>query len=142
MMMNVEIRILTDHYPKETTWNLTDICTNTSDGTNDNDVFILRGGPYTSNSTWYSITHELPTGKYKFVITDRYNDGICCAYGTGQYKIIVDGDTVHTSRGKFKSYESKTIGTSCVNNESKTIATTIGNNAVEHNDVERRQPQH
>jgi hypothetical protein len=142
-MMNVEIRILTDHYPKETTWNITDICTTsttTSDGNDDS--LILRGGPYTSNSTWYSITHELPIGKYKFVISDRYNDGICCAYGAGQYKIIVDGDTIHTSRGKFKSYESKTIGTSCVHSEAMSLAATTGNNAVEHTEVERRQPQH
>ncbi|OAV44751.1 M12 family metallo-peptidase [Lewinella sp. 4G2] len=84
------ITIITDYYPGETTWELTDASGNT----------VASGGPYSSRNTTYTEDLCLPDGCYDFVINDSYGDGICCAYGNGSYTINVDGTDVATG-GNF-----------------------------------------
>merc|ERR1719297_624010 len=50
----------------------------------------------------------LETDEYTFYITDAYGDGICCSYGTGGYKIKVDGEEV-VSGGEFGDSETETF---------------------------------
>jgi len=87
--------VLTDNYPTETTWQLVD-----NAGT-----IVMSGGPYASTSTTYSSTEELCSGCYTLTISDSYGDGICCAYGEGNYEFTVDGELV-ASGGNFGDAES------------------------------------
>ena len=74
----VVVEILTDNYPGEITWTLSD-----ANGQ------LLSGGPYGSTGTMYTDTvciegaDETPC--LQFVINDSYGDGICCGYGQGAY---------------------------------------------------------
>ena len=67
----VVVEILTDNYPGEITWTLSD-----ANGE------LLSGGPYQSTGTTYTETvcidgaDEFPC--LQFVIHDSYGDGICC----------------------------------------------------------------
>ena len=63
--------ILTDNYPDETTWVVT----------NDEGDVVWSGGPYADGETTYSESLCLPFGCYSLVVVDSYGDGICC----GQY---------------------------------------------------------
>ena len=108
-MMEVEIRVLTDRYPAETTWTLDNQCgEQTSVGAQ---TTPLRGGPYDSKLTWFSAKSRLPASSYEFNIVDTYGDGLCCDYGSGGYSILVDGVVIHTSNGKFARTETKSFGT-------------------------------
>ena len=85
----VVVEILTDNYPGEITWTLSD-----ANGT------LLSGGPYGSTGTTYTDavcidgTVEFPC--LQFVINDSYGDGICCGYGNGAYTLYMDGVAVAT----------------------------------------------
>ncbi len=85
----VVVEILTDNYPNEITWTLSDA----------NGV-LLSGGPYSSNGTTYTDTVcidsavEFPC--LQFVINDSYGDGICCGYGQGAYTLYLGGVAVAT----------------------------------------------
>jgi hypothetical protein len=39
-------------------------------------------------------TRNITAGTYTFNITDSAGDGICCDFGSGLFKITVDGETV------------------------------------------------
>ena len=85
----VVVEILTDNYPGEITWTLSD-----ANGT------LLSGGPYNSTGTAYTESvcidgaAEYPC--LQFVINDSYGDGICCGYGQGAYTLYLDGTVVAT----------------------------------------------
>lgn len=90
----VVISILTDNYPGETTWTLT----------NSSGTVVASGGPYASSGTNYSQTVCVVDGCYDFRINDSYGDGICCAYGSGSYT-VTSGGTTYASGGQFTSSE-------------------------------------
>ena len=96
----VEIKVLTDNYPGETTWSLSNQC---------GLVRGMSGGPYSSMNTFYSVSECLPAGEYKFTINDSWGDGICCGYGSGSYEILVNGLRTHTGE-EFGESETKTFG--------------------------------
>jgi hypothetical protein len=98
--MTVEIKVKTDNFPQEIAWNLVNKC-----GAN----FTLSSPPYSSPNKMQSTTACLPSGKYTFTITDEFGDGICCDYGEGEYKILVNGTTVHTGN-KYETKETETFG--------------------------------
>ena len=85
----VVVEILTDNYPGEITWTLSN-----ANGE------LLSGGPYNSSGTFYSDSvcidnaEEYPC--LQFVINDSYGDGICCGYGQGAYTLYLDGEAVAT----------------------------------------------
>lgn len=59
----MKVTIGTDNYPQETTWQLTDTCTN---------QVIMTGGPYNDPGTEYVHTEEcVPDGKFEFSILVR-----------------------------------------------------------------------
>ena len=69
--------IVTDNYPGETTWSVT------NDGRSHGVVrrTLRRTG------TTYSETVCLPYGCYTLTVNDSYGDGICCAYGVGSFEL-------------------------------------------------------
>jgi len=78
---NVDVEILTDNYGSETTWDVINLGNNLS---------VMKDGPYAS-STLIKDSSCLSTGSYEFRIFDSYGDGICCSYGSGNYKLSLDG---------------------------------------------------
>ncbi|PHI20399.1 hypothetical protein CEQ90_08035 [Lewinellaceae bacterium SD302] len=90
----VVVAILTDNYPGETTWTIT----------NSSGSVVASGGPYASSNTQYSETVCIVDGCFDFRINDSYGDGICCSYGVGNYNVSSGGTTL-ASGGQFGSSE-------------------------------------
>jgi len=90
----VIIDILTDNYPGETTWSLTDVT----------GAAVASGGPYVDVATSIQEVVCVGDGCYTFTILDAFGDGICCGYGTGSYELTVDGAVVATG-AEFLSSE-------------------------------------
>ena len=77
--------ILTDLYPDETTWSVT----------NDGGEVVWSGGPYADTETTYSESLCLPYGCYTLEVVDSYGDGICCGqYGDGNYTLTAGGEVL------------------------------------------------
>ena len=89
------VTILTDNYPGETTWSLTD-----ASGT-----VVAAGGPYGAVAVEEVTQVCVAPGCYTFTINDSFGDGICCGYGTGLYTVSSQG-TVLATGGEFASSES------------------------------------
>jgi len=88
------LELTTDKYPSETSWNI-----KRSSGDE-----IYNGSGYSDKNTLHRIDMCLETDEYTFTIEDSYGDGICCSYGSGGYKIKVNGEEVK-SGGEFRSSE-------------------------------------
>ena len=58
--------LLTDNYPAETTWNITDA----------SGSIVLEGGPYDGSQTTYTSTICLDPGCYTLTVNDSYGDGL------------------------------------------------------------------
>ena len=91
---DLTVTILTDNYPAETTWSVTD-----GAGT-----VVASGGPYETAATEYVEQVCIDAGCYTFTINDSFGDGICCTYGTGVYTLTSNG-IVLASGGEFASSE-------------------------------------
>lgn len=92
----IRITIQPDNYGSETTWELT----------NNSNLVIASGGPYTNNNT--SIIQEIipvNDGCYKFTINDSFGDGLCCNYGNGSYNIQTQNNITINSGGNFTNQE-------------------------------------
>ena len=95
---DLTVTILTDNYPGETTWTVTDAA-----GT-----VVASGGPYDATATEYVQQVCVDAGCYTFTINDSFGDGICCAYGTGAYTLTSNGNVL-ASGGEFAATVSETI---------------------------------
>ena len=84
----VDMYILLDDFPGETTWDLRD----------DSGTILDSGGPYTGGDV--SVGWPLTTGDYVWTIYDAFGDGICCAYGEGYYELSMFGEVFATG-GQF-----------------------------------------
>jgi|GEM_PF-7113227 len=95
---DVNVDILTDDYPGETTWTIVD----------EDDNVVAEGGPYGAQNTDFNETVTgLDSGCYTFTIFDSYGDGICCDFGNGSYSVsCASSGTVLKSGGNFGSEES------------------------------------
>ena len=91
----VTISILTDNYPGETTWSLTDA----------SGAVVAAGGPYATAGVEEVTQVCVAPGCYTFTINDSFGDGICCAFGTGSYTVSSQG-TVLATGGEFADTES------------------------------------
>jgi hypothetical protein len=92
--IEITFTILTDNYPGETTWSINDAA----------GAVIMSGGPYSGSATTYTQTACVAAGCYDVTINDSWGDGICCAYGTGEYSVSSLGVTLVTG-GQFNSIE-------------------------------------
>jgi serine protease len=97
---NLEVEILTDNYPGETTWTLTSDCGGES----------ISGGTYSGQGVTYKSGIFNASGQYTFSISDSYGDGICCRYGSGSYKVMMDG-VMMAEGGAFGASATHTFGT-------------------------------
>lgn len=95
----VNLDILTDNYPTETTWSIV----------NASNEIVANGGPYQTSNTQYSEQVCLEAGCYTFNINDSYGDGICCGYGQGSYTLGSIGLGDVFTGGTFVSSESTDI---------------------------------
>ena len=68
--VEVIFTILTDNYPGETTWSVTDASGAT----------IMSGGPYSTSGAGVGSCSDAENS-FDVTINDTYGDGICCAYG-------------------------------------------------------------
>lgn len=92
----IRVVITPDRYGAETTWTLRDSQNN----------LVANGGPFTTVATngtqpeeTENVTITTFNECYTFTINDSFDDGICCAFGNGTYRledsdnnIIIDGD--------------------------------------------------
>merc|ERR1712157_525558 len=92
------LELTTDNYPGETSWDIK--------GSSGNKEY--EGSGYSDANTLHTIDMGLETDEYTFYITYTYGDGICCSYGSGGYKIKVNGEEV-VSGGEFGSSETETF---------------------------------
>jgi hypothetical protein len=100
----LDVTILTDNYPGETTWSVVDQC---------NGATVASGGPYASRGTEYATGKIcVPDSDYKFTINDSYGDGVCCSYGAGAFSVDYDGQKVGEG-GVFGRSASSDFGGSC-----------------------------
>ena len=67
----VEVEVLTDLYPQETSWALVDNCGMGIRKTHNN---------FVSTFTVYTDSYCLPAGPYTFTIFDTFGDGESCLY--------------------------------------------------------------
>ena len=92
------VTILTDNYPEETTWSLTDA----------NGAVVASGGPYAAQGVEEVTQVCVESGCYTFTVNDSYGDGLCCAYGNGAYSLSAGG-AVLASGGEFAVSESTEV---------------------------------
>eukprot|EP00557_Chaetoceros_sp_GSL56_P002202 CAMPEP_0176500276 /NCGR_PEP_ID=MMETSP0200_2-20121128/13434_1 /TAXON_ID=947934 /ORGANISM="Chaetoceros sp., Strain GSL56" /LENGTH=640 /DNA_ID=CAMNT_0017898871 /DNA_START=1953 /DNA_END=3875 /DNA_ORIENTATION=+ len=96
----LDVTIITDKYPTETSWTIQNECTNT---------IQISGGGYTKPETTYPTGKIcVPKGNYKFTINDTFGDGICCRYGQGGFVISYNDSPINIDPMLF-SFQSSTI---------------------------------
>lgn len=100
--VTVGVDVTTDSYPAETSWKLTDNC-------QDGSPVVFERGSYTAADTPHSNEKCVTPAEFTFTIEDTFGDGICCGYGSGEYKVFVDGAT-EASGSKFDGSETHTFG--------------------------------
>jgi len=98
----LDVAVLTDNYPGETTWNVKNEC----DGS-----VVASDGPYPSAAYLYAsgLVCVPENDKYTFTINDTYGDGICCSYGIGSFTIAFGGVEIG-SGGEFGTQTTQTWG--------------------------------
>ena len=92
------LELLTDNYPRETTWELT----------NEAGDILYAGGPYNDIATLYVEEFCLDSTQcYTLTMFDAIGDGICCGFGEGNYQVVdAFGNVLLSSTGEFGSIES------------------------------------
>lgn len=102
---NLNLRIIVDNYPGETSWNLK----------NSSNTIVASGGPYsgTPSGTTINVPVCIPNGCYTLTFLDSYGDGMCCSYGNGSYALINNANSATiVSGGTFTTQDVKTF---CLN---------------------------
>ncbi|KAL7531124.1 hypothetical protein ACHAXR_005221, partial [Thalassiosira sp. AJA248-18] len=109
------VDVVTDDYPAETNWTLTNACTGD----------IAEASPtFSDPGRNYRNDYCIPEGRYIFQINDSWGDGICCAYSQGSYSVKYDGNVV-ASGGQFGSSQNTTFGlSSCDPTKKPTLSPT------------------
>jgi len=98
---DIQISIVPDDYPDETSWELQD----------EIGAVVASGDGWSEGAesgAWLNTNLCLPAGCYTWTISDDFGDGICCGYGSGQYAIVLDGDTA-LQGGQFGYMEAVTF---------------------------------
>ena len=80
--VDFRVEIASDEYPHETTWEVKNECSG---------AVVSTGGPYATPGVQIE-EFSLDTAQYTFTIRDSEGDGLCCRYGLGNYKVILDDE--------------------------------------------------
>jgi len=104
---NITIKITTDQYGAETTWNLKNAA----------GVNVATGGPYTNTAApgafpQPDVNITLANDCYTFTINDSFGDGISSAtYGFGSYQITANGVLIPgMNGGAFTGIDTRKFG--------------------------------
>ncbi len=108
----LELSILLDNYPGETTWDIVD-----SDGNK-----LYEGGGYSTQGATIIESFCLGDGCFDLTIYDSYGDGICCGFGVGSYSLSDPSGAVLASGGEFGSSETTNF---CLCRDNENITGTI-----------------
>jgi len=98
--LDVEKNIVTliinaDDYPEETSWQIIDIENNTS---------VASGSLSAGTEIYIEDICVDYSACYNLFVYDTYSDGICCAYGIGDFKLLnADGEVLVENDGDFGS---------------------------------------
>lgn len=85
----VEIQLLTDKYPTETSWVVED--------RRNNNKMVFAGNGFNEQYRNYNSGQRLPVGRYRFRLGDKAKDGMI----GGEWKVLVDGKDVGSGGGDF-----------------------------------------
>jgi hypothetical protein len=100
--IEVKIVVKHDNFPEETGFTFTD-ASNKVWASQETGSFYVQGGRSV-------VKVDVPPGTYKFEITDSENDGVCCGFGRGRYKLFLDGDSQPLfNGGRFGAAEQETF---------------------------------
>ncbi|MBT8197632.1 MAG: HYR domain-containing protein, partial [Acidimicrobiia bacterium] len=113
------IEILTDDFGEETTYELVD---------NDSGEVVAAGGPFESNTLNIDEVCVDSDGCYTFTIFDAFGDGICCGFGEGSYRVLLNG-VIQGAGGEFADSESTELGGGCPAGD-PTLALTLDSECV------------
>ncbi len=98
----IHLDLLTDDYASETSWELRN-----SAGT-----VLFSGNNYSANNTHVIEDMTVQANDcYEFEIFDSSDDGVCCGYGNGSYKITTDNNTIIKQGGQFTTSELTSFAT-------------------------------
>ena len=100
--------LLTDNYPAETTWNITD-----SSGS-----IVLEGGPYDGSQTTYTSTVCLGPGCYTLTVNDSYGDGLQYNGVVGDYTLTDEDGTVLAEMIEGGNFGSQAVHDFCLEEDS------------------------
>lgn len=92
----VTVRVLTDNYPAETSWEIRALGT---------EVLLASRRSFTARTEHINRVCATDGISYRFTIFDAEADGICCGYGNGSYSVSIDGVEIQ-SGGNFQASES------------------------------------
>ncbi len=99
---SLQVNIQTDDYGEETSFDISNA---------QGDVLYENGDLDGNSDLLFDIC--LPAGCYTFTIYDEYGDGICCAFGNGNYNVMV-GDEIVANGSEFEVSESSEF---CIESE-------------------------
>jgi hypothetical protein len=103
-LSELTLTLTTDNFANETSWTLTDL----TDG-----VLIDSADRGTlSSATTLVVENRVDASHcFEFTIFDSFGDGICCAFGEGDYSLTLEGETVASpTGGDFEASETVQIG--------------------------------
>ena len=83
--VDVMLVITTDRFPEEISWSITD---------SKHDVVRAETGVQYEKNQEHRISLGLDPGGYRFEIKDSGNDGLCCSYGNGSFRLLMEGNLV------------------------------------------------
>ncbi len=109
MKTKFDLKLLTDDYASETTWELRRM--------GDNGV-QLSGNGYADNSA-VAVERCIPKDCYKFTMYDSFGDGLCCSHGNGAFSLMVDGDVIERNGGDFDREDAIAFGECTEDHSSK-----------------------
>jgi hypothetical protein len=107
------VQVVHDDFPEETGWTLRD-----SDGA------LIAGqltGSYLNPGGTTNERRNITAGRHTFVMTDVFEDGICCEQGSGSFAITVDGETVISNNGVFLGSVEETFDVSSSNLDDEVV---------------------
>ncbi len=90
----INVQIKTDKFGHETSWVLRDV-------DRDTEIASVPEDTYGENEEVSQDLCGLESGRYKFIIRDKYGDGMCCGNGRGKYRVFLNGQRIVVG-GYFK----------------------------------------
>jgi hypothetical protein len=92
----IAVNLEFDTYPADTSWVIEDVFSGS---------VVERSPAFDANAESDSTRVCLPDGTYAFIISDVYQDGMCCQWGDGSYEVTSEDGDVIASGGEFGASE-------------------------------------